>query len=78
MSNSTAADRWLLAGDAGEDAAAAEIRYGTGQRQALQLLEGRFLADLTVQQLAHSPELVVRDASGQIIETRTLVAPHRR
>jgi hypothetical protein len=67
--------RWLLVGDAGEGAAAAEIRYGNGQRRALKLLEGRFLVELTDEQLAGVPELIVRDASARVIRTRALLPP---
>jgi hypothetical protein len=75
MRSSGAVGRWLLVGDAGEGATEAEILYGNGQRQALELLESRFLAELTTKQLAHVPKLVVRDASGRIIRTRALVPP---
>jgi hypothetical protein len=77
MRTSGAAGRSLFVGDAGENAAAAEIRYGNGQRQALELLESRFLVELTNDQLADVPELIVRDASGDIIRTRALVPPKR-
>jgi hypothetical protein len=77
MSGSHAPGRWLRVGDAGEDAAAAEVRYGDGERHGLELLESRFLLELSDEQLARAPELVVRDASGKVIRTRTLVPPRR-
>jgi hypothetical protein len=74
---SAAPGRWLQVGTVGNAAATVEIRYGNGRRQQLELLEGRFLVELSDEQLAHRPELVARDASGQVIRTRTLVPPRR-
>jgi hypothetical protein len=75
--SSATVGRWLVLGHVGDGAAAAEIQFGNGKHQPLELLEGRFLVELTDEQVARVPHLIVRDASGKIIRTRALVSPKR-